>query len=65
MAEVVLVGRVVSGSGDLAKWMTRYAGPYAAAVGGPLHPGTLEILSAVCLRAELGLTDGDEVEVVV
>ena len=41
---MVLVGRVATGSGDLKRWMTLYASAYAAAVGVPLYPGSLNVV---------------------
>jgi CTP-dependent riboflavin kinase len=119
---MMIVGRVATGSGDLAQWMTLYADAYVATVGHSLYPGSLnlvldepwalppqrielsaeevgrviylvpcsigarrcfifrtdraeragedehrvlEILSDVRLRDELGVDDGDRIEVVV
>lgn len=41
---IELRGRVASGVGDLAGWMRRYAAEYAAAVGMPLEPGSLNVV---------------------
>jgi CTP-dependent riboflavin kinase len=41
---MVLVGRVATGSGDLQRWMTLHAEAYAAAVGVPLYPGSLNLV---------------------
>ncbi|MGH9157634.1 MAG: hypothetical protein ACRD1K_17765 [Acidimicrobiales bacterium] len=41
---MILVGRVISGSGDLGRWMTTFADAYTAAAGAPLHPGSLNIV---------------------
>lgn len=46
MTEVrrTLRGRVASGSGDLAGWMTRYADLYARKTGARLYPGSLNVV---------------------
>lgn len=51
-----LVGRVVSGTGDLAQWMRRYDDAYRAATGVELVPGSLN----VALDREYRLPSDDE-----
>jgi len=55
---MMLVGRVVTGSGDLARWMTLYADAYAAIVGVPLHPGSLNLVleEPWAFRPRVGIT---------
>ena len=38
-----LIGRVVSGTGDLAQWMRRYGDAYRVATGVELVPGSLNV----------------------
>ena len=40
----VMRGRVVSGQGDLARWMRRYSDAYEQAVGARLEPGSLNVV---------------------
>lgn len=46
MGVEVLRGRVVSGIGDLSRWMTAYADLYARTTGVRLYPGSLNIVLA-------------------
>lgn len=41
---MVLTGRVASGTGDLARWMTVHAAAYATATGMALYPGSLNLV---------------------
>jgi CTP-dependent riboflavin kinase len=40
----MLVGRVASGKGDLARWMRRYAAAYERVTGMTLCPGSLNVV---------------------
>lgn len=44
MTPLVVHGRVASGRGDLAQWMTRYAVAYERGTGVRLHPGSLNVV---------------------